>query len=267
MFYFILFLLVLFVSFILHSVFIPILFLLFLFHKFDIYKFLYLKFCDYRKKIFELKNGTYFKRIYGIQGIVGSYGQGKTIHMCKTYYDLIKPTKYHNPDNYIFISNFGLCDTIPFVTLADVLDFYKMALEEGKGLIIFWDEIQNEFPESDRNFPLAFRVLLTQNRKNYGVRIIWSTQDYTRVNKNIRLMTDTITDMRCFFERLMLARVYKRRVYDDFYNSVSLSNKTKKKSVIFTAYAQTDKLRNMFDSFKMLDVAKNILDLNNNVNS
>lgn len=263
MLYFILTLFVLFISIVTHNLFILFIYILYILYKFDIYRFIILKFIDYRKKILELKVGTYFKRIYGVCGVVGSYGQGKTIHMCKMFHDLKRRSKYHNPDNYIFISNFGLTDTIPFLTLQDVLDYYKIAVQENKGLIVFWDEIQNEFPESDRKFPLIFRVLLTQNRKNYGVRIIWSTQDYTRVNKNIRLMTDTITDMRCFFERLMIARVYKRRVYDDFYNSVSLNNKTKKKSVIFTVYAQTDKLRNAFNSFTMLSSAKDILGISN----
>ncbi len=209
----------------------------------------------------EVRGGTYFKRIYGVYGVVGEYGQGKTIEMSRLYLSLSSAGKFYDPNDYVFISNYGLGDTLPFKDLTDVINYYRDAVSEGKGLVVFWDEIQNEFPENDRGFPLAFRVLLTQNRKNKGVRVIWSTQDYTRVNKNLRLMTTQITEMSCKLGRYMCCRHYKRAVYEDMYNTTDILRKVKKRPVFTSYYIQTDKLRNLFDSFKMLDIAKKNLGL------
>lgn len=208
-----------------------------------------------------LKDGTYFKRMYGVYGIVGEYGQGKTIEMSREYLHLQHKTAFHNPDDYIFISNFELADTEHFNDLNDVMSYYRIAQIQGKGLIVFWDEIQNEYPENDRAFPQAFRTLLTQNRKGKGVRLIWSTQDYTRVNKNIRLMTTGISHMRCFFGRYMIRRYYNRAVYEDYYACTDMMQKAKRKPLRTEIYIQTDKMRSVFDSFKMLDVAKERLGL------
>lgn len=208
-----------------------------------------------------LKDGTYFKRMYGVYGIVGEYGQGKTIEMSREYLHLQHKTAFHNPDDYIFISNFDLVGTEHFKDLSDVMSYYRIAQYNGKGLFVFWDEIQNEYPENDRAFPQAFRTLLTQNRKGKGVRLIWSTQDYTRVNKNIRLMTTGISHMRCFFGRYMIKRYYNRAVYEDYYACTDMMQKAKRKPLRTEIYIQTDKMRSVFDSFKMLDVAKERLGL------
>ena len=224
--------------------------------KYKFFGFICVKFKDFCNYLRDIHSGTYFKRIYGIYGVVGEYGQGKTIEMSRQFLKLKHKSKFHNPDNYIFISNYGLSDSLPFKTLADVLAYYRMAVKENKGLIIFWDEIQNEFPENDKSFPMEFRVLLTQNRKFYGVRLIWSTQDYTRVNKNLRLMTTVVTQMRCILGRYMIASLFKRAVYEDYYSTTDIGRKIKKRSFYTYNYIQTDQLRSVFDSFKMLDISK-----------
>lgn len=209
----------------------------------------------------EIKNGTYFRRIYGVYGIVGEYGQGKTVEMAREYLHFQHKTVFHNPDDYIFVSNFDLADTQHFENLSDVMKYYALALNTGKGLVVFWDEIQNEYPENDRAFPQAFRALLTQNRKGKGVRLIWSTQDYTRVNKNIRLMTTQVNQMRCFFGRYMIRSIYNRATYEDYYACTDVMQKVKRKPLRTHIYIQTDEIRSVFDSFKMLNVAKKHLQL------
>lgn len=220
-----------------------------------------IKIKDGFRLISDIKSGTYFKRMYGVYGVVGEYGQGKTIEMAREYLHLQRKTVFHNPNDYIFISNFNLADTQYFENLGDVMKYYKIAMSCGKGLVVFWDEIQNEYPENDRAFPQAFRTLLTQNRKGKGVRLIWSTQDYTRVNKNIRLMTTRISQMRCFFGRYMIRRVYNRAIYEDFYACTDVMQKAKRKPLQTHIYIQTDDMRAVFDSFKMLNIAKKHLQL------
>lgn len=230
----------------------------FIFHL-KIFNFLFYKIYDLISLFKAVKAHTYFKRIYGAYGVVGEYGQGKTIYMARDYLRLSKKRLFHNPDNYIIISNFCLGDTLPFTNLDDVCNYYRIALKEGKGLVCYWDEIQNEYPENDRFFPQEFRTLLTQNRKNKGVRLIWSTQDYTRVNKNIRLQSTVITHMRCFFSRYMIAKKYRRANYEDFYNTTDISKKIRKRPLSTIFFIQDNSIRKLFDSFKMLDSAKKIL--------
>lgn len=211
----------------------------------------------------DVRAGTYFARKYGAYGVVGEYGQGKTIYMALDYLRLQRRKLFHNPADYIFISNFGLGNTAPFKTLDDVVNWYRVALDQNKGLVVYWDEIQNEYPENDRFFPQEFRTLLTQNRKNKGVRLVWSTQDYTRVNKNIRLQSTMIIQMRCFFSRYMIAKKFRRASYEDMYNTVELSKRLKKRPLATEIFIQDKKIRCLFDSFKMLDSARKILGLDN----
>ena len=213
--------------------------------------------------ISDIATGKYFKRYYGIYGVVGEYGQGKGVALAHQYTDIIKPRKLfgryiHNPDNYIFISNCYMKGCTSFETLADVMKFYNEAMSSGKGLVVFWDEIQNEFPENDRNFPPQFRFLLTQNRKLRGVRIVWTSQDYTRVNKNIRLMTTSVRHMRTYFKRYTIEKVYKRFVYEDLYNTTDIRQRVRKIPQKINIIVQTDKLRDCFNSFEILDSAKKI---------
>lgn len=236
-------------------------YILFVLYLFKIYHLFVIKIKDLFVFFKNVSTGTYFKRIYGVYGYVGEYGQGKTICLAKQHSKLLKRKLFYNPDNYIFISNFGLSGTRHFNNLSDVVEYYRTAVNSGKGLVIYWDEVQNEYPENDRTFPQQFRILLTQNRKNKGVRLMWSTQDYTRVNKNLRLMTTRVSHLRCLFGRYMIQRIYKRDVYEDYYATVDLNLKVRKKPIWTTIFIQTDKIRNMFNSYKMLDIAKSVLGL------
>ena len=244
-----------------HNYIILFIYLLFVLYQYKIYQLILIKIKDLIALFKDIKNKTFFSRKYGIYGFVGEYGQGKTICLAKEHSKLLKRKLFYNPDAYIFISNFGLYGTEHFKDLSDVMRYYRAAVSADKGLIVYWDEIQNEYPENDRTFPAQFRVLLTQNRKNKGVRLMWSTQDYTRVNKNIRLMSTRISHLRCLFKRYMIEKIYTRAAYEDYYATTDLSRKVHKRPVRTVLFIQTDKIRSMFDSFKMLDIAKDRLGL------
>lgn len=191
------------------------------------------------------------KKLYGVDGIVGTWGSGKTVSMVNMYLEL----KKEHPEA-LYISNFGLDGTSAFVDIDDVVERYKYCTENDINLVVFWDEIQNEFPESDRNFNPMFRLLLTQNRKNAGVYFVWSTQDYTRVNKNIRLMSRYISHCRTFFNRLTRIKQYNRDDYDMYYSAVNVDRKLKVDSRRTKYFLQYDYIRNMYDSFAMLEHVK-----------
>lgn len=153
------------------------------------------------------------KNFYGVYGVVGLYGSGKSLYLSYlSYY-------YKDFEDVVIFSNIPFNNNIVyyFDNVRRLEELYNdMCL--SKNIIIFYDEIQMSFPENSKSLDSFFRLLLTQNRKNHGCRIYWTSQDYTRVNKNIRLMSLDIIVPKLFFNRLLRLRFYTRYNYERFYN-------------------------------------------------
>lgn len=186
--------------------------------------------------------------LYGIWLFCGLYGQGKT--MALTYYLSLMRKRYG--DKIYISTNYGFVDEdFPLDNWRDLLTEYD------KPVIFGYDEIQNEFNSRDyKNFPYELVKLLTQNRKGNGKQIVGTAQRYGRVDKTIReLCTHVIECKRAWFGRVTKLRKYAIDDYEQFINELGVDKK-RKIPCSRSKFIQTDELRNMYDSYKMLDSAR-----------
>lgn len=195
------------------------------------------------------RNKKYGKKlhIYGIIGIVGLYGGGKTIALSE-YLTRMK-NKYG--DKILIATNY--C----FLGEDFSINSWKDLLKEYDKPIIFgYDELQNEFNSREyKDFPTELMTLLTQNRKGNGKQIIYTTQDYTTVDKNFRRLTQKVWACKTRLGRYTSVRMYDRENFEQLDHEVNVNRKMKIRNRRYS-FIQTDNLRNSYDSFKMLESAK-----------
>lgn len=195
-----------------------------------------------------LKNPRGHKlHLYGIWLLCGLYGGGKT--MALSYY-LTKMRKRYG--NKIYIStNYGFKgEDFPINSWRDLLTEYD------RPVIFGYDEIQNEFNSRDyKNFPYELVKLLTQNRKGHGKQIIGTAQRYVRVDKVIRELCTHVVECKTLAGRWTRMRKYDVWDYEEMLHQTDVLKKHKVHSKR-SSFIQTDKLRDSYDSFQMLETAK-----------
>lgn len=208
---------------------------------------LYWKFKDIKTS---LKNKNEKKiHLYGIYGFFGLPGHGKTISMT---YELMNLRRKYGNDIYIF-TNYGfLEEDKPFDNWRMLLDTYD------KPCIFAWDEVQNEFNSRDfKNFPIELLTLLTQNRKGNGKRIYYTAQRYNRVDKVFRELSFLVGDCRTIFGRYTRVRWFDTEDYEMLQSTPNVNLRMKIKPRKTSKFIQTDFIRNNYDSYQMLESAKN----------
>lgn len=208
-----------------------------------IFEFFKWKFID----LYRVKKYGRNLHIYGIIGIVGLYGGGKTIALSQ-YLTRMKE-KYG--DEILISTNYCFNkEDFPLTSWKDLLKEYD------KPIIFGYDELQNEFNSREyKDFPIELMTLLTQNRKGKGKQIIYTTQDYTTVDKNFRRLTQKVWACKTRFGRYTSVRRYDRENFEQLDKEVNVNRKMKIRSSRYS-FIQTDDLRNSYDSFKMLESAK-----------
>lgn len=187
--------------------------------------------------------------LYGIYGYFGLPGFGKTMAMS---WELLELRKKYKDKIYIF-TNYGFKgEDRPF-------DNWRMLLETyDKPAIFAWDEVQNEFNSRDyKNFPVELLTLLTQNRKGNGKRIYYTAQRYSRVDKVFRELSFRVGDCKTLFGRYTRVKWYDTEDYEQLQNSYRVEDKMKMKCYKKDKFIQTDDIRNSYDSYQMLESAKN----------
>lgn len=192
--------------------------------------------------------------LYGIRLVVGLYGGGKTMYM--TWYLNKMRNKYKNKIVIATNYNFKYQDH-PINSWHDLLALAQQCNDLNIPLLVGYDEIQNEFTSRDyKNFPTELLSLLTQNRKGAGVQIIATAQRYRRVDIIWRELSERVITVSTYFGRLTLAQHWNGDDYE-LINAMPDKNfaKSKAKRMGTDLIVQTDELRNMYDSFKMLKTA------------
>lgn len=186
--------------------------------------------------------------IYGIWLFCGLYGQGKT--MALSEYLTRMRRKYG--DKIYICTNYG------FIGEDFPLTDWKVLLKEYDKPIIFgYDEIQNEFSSRDyKNFPVQLVTMLTQNRKGLGKQVVGTAQRFGRVDKILRELASHVVECKTFFGRWTTTKRYDVEDYEEYLSCVDVRKKRKIPKRKYS-FIQTDKLRNCYDSFQMLDSARN----------
>ena len=178
--------------------------------------------------------------LFGIRCITGMYGQGKTIAMsyiAKSYRD-----KYG--DDVYICTNYNLeFQDFPFD------DIMLVSKQYDKPIIFFWDEVQNDFPSQEKNFPKALRQALTLNRKGNGKMFYWASQDHELVHKTIRRLTIEYGLVRTLFGRFTRVRWYLSDDYQRLFEEKDYSKKRKIHPIRVLKFIQDDYIRGCYNSY------------------
>lgn len=212
-------------------------------------EFLYWKVIDVIRYFKLKKSGELKPHLYGIYGYFGLPGKGKTMGMT---YELERLRKKYGDDIYICTNYFYYGQDFSFV------DWKQLLVEYDKPLVVAWDEVQNEFTSRNfKNFPIELLTLLTQNRKGNGIRIMYSAQRYNRVDKVFRELTQVAIDCNTVLGRYTKMRYYHWEDYEHLNVVTDIDRKIKIRPMRIKRFVQSDYMRNLYNSYKMLDSAKN----------
>lgn len=178
--------------------------------------------------------------LYGVRCITAMYGQGKTMSM--TYLATQLRKKYGN--SIYICSNYGLLiQDFAFESIEQLIKQYD------KPVVYFWDEVQNDFPATEKVFPKSVRQALTLNRKGNGKMIYWASQDHELVHKTIRRLTIEYGETRTLFSRYTRIKWYRKDDYQRKFEELDINKKMKIHPFKKDKFIQTDKLRNLYNSF------------------
>lgn len=187
-------------------------------------------------------------RLYGIYGFFGLPGKGKTMAM--SYY-LDQMRKKYKDKIYIMTNYFYKDQDFVFNSWKDLLKDYD------KPLIVAWDEVQNEFNSRDfKDFPIELLTLLTQVRKENGIQLLYTAQRWHFVDKNFRSLSFGCYECTTKLGRYTIAKMYDPIDYDNLCGENDYDKRRKIRPKKYMDFIQTKKLRDCYDSYKMLKSAK-----------
>lgn len=186
--------------------------------------------------------------LYGIYGFFGLPGKGKTMLMSKYLNDM---RKKYGDSIYIMTNYFYKGQDFPFTSWKDLLKDYD------KPLIVAWDEVQNEFNSRDfKTFPISLLTLLTQVRKKNGIQLLYTAQRWHFVDKNFRSLSFGCYECNTIMGAYTYAKMYDPVDYDNLCSQSDYDKRRKIKPIKYMDFVQTNKLRDCYDSYKMLETAK-----------
>ena len=179
---------------------------------------------------------------YGLTLYCGMQGYGKTMSMVEK----LEEIRYKYPDVTI-CTNFGYKnEDMPLIDWQQILE-----LRNPAGIVFAIDEIQNEFDVYDvRNFSTRILRTVTQQRKQ-KIKIYGTSQHFNRVSKPLREQTFEVVD--CY---TVMGRWTFQKCFDAAEYSVVLDNPERKGKLSRKwrkNFVQTDYLREIYDSYKVID--------------
>lgn len=201
------------------------------------------------KRNYDLKKQGYIKfDEYGLRLYEGAQGSGKSMSMV---HQLEEYRQYYGKSIFI-ATNFGyIHEDFSLTTFEDIPNVVLLSREKNcTGIVIGWDEIQNDFDSQTRTYPIAILRTITQQRKQ-GIKILATSQVFTRVAKAIREQTFEVVSCKTYFNRLTTQKFYKAIDYEFYINN---PDKRKKLDVLKKfSFVQTDELRELYDSYAVIN--------------
>ena len=147
-------------------------------------------------------------------------------------------------DKIYICSNFGLLiQDFAYDSLTQLKQQYD------KPIIFFWDEVQNDFPATEKVFPKEVRQALSLNRKGNGKMFYWASQDHELVHKTVRRLTIEYGVTRTIMGRYTKVRWYLSDDYIAIYEEKDIQKKMKLRPMRVDKFIQSDYLRSLYNSF------------------
>lgn len=183
---------------------------------------------------------------FGLTMYTGRQGSGKTLSLVEYLYRM--KIKY---PNVMIVTNFEYAgqDKV-FEHWTDLLN-----IRNGENGVIFAiDEIQNEFDSNSwKDFPAWVLAEITQQRKQ-RIKIIGSSQVFTRVVKQLREQCYEVVECSCISKRWIFQRAFDGAEYSDYTDSV---NKPPSLHRLWRrSFVQNDPIRSLYDTYKKIEKIK-----------
>lgn len=191
------------------------------------------------------KQGIKLFKDFGLTLFTGRQGAGKTMTL------VYEAERYRleYPNLYI-ASNFGYVhENEPLKSLADIPNAVLRANELNCiGVLILWDEIQNDFDSFSKVSKDVLRVI-TQQRKQ-SIKILGTSQVFTRVSKALREQTYEVVVCNTIMGRYTRGRFYDA---DEFSHNIDKpEDKKQLHRLRKVSFIQTDELRELYDSYAVI---------------
>ena len=218
--------------------------------------FAYYFFKDLRANQKKRKEGVTRFEEYGMTLFTGHQGGGKTMSL------VLELEKYRKKYPGIYIAtNFGYKDeNTSLRRIGDILEVIQKAKKSPDfiGVVIGWDEIQNDFDNGKKTFPVSLLRTITQQRKQ-GIKMLATSQVFTRVAKPIREQTYSVVACKTLLFRWTFQRWYDAEEFEYNINNPTARKKmfTKKKF----SFIQHDDLRKLYDSYAVIDALSDLKEL------
>ena len=193
---------------------------------------------------------------YGMTLFTGHQGGGKTMSL------VLELERYRKKYPTVYIAtNFGYnYENESLKRIDDILEVVQRIKKDPDfiGLVIGWDEIQNDFDNGTRTFPVSLLRTITQQRKQ-GIKMLATSQVFTRVAKAIREQTYSVVECKTLLFRWTFQRWYDAEEFE--YN---INNPTARKKMFAKkkfSFIQHDDLRALYNSYAVVDALTDLKDL------
>jgi len=208
-------------------------------------QFIKYKYIDFKRSRELRKLGIKEFKDFGLTLFTGRQGAGKTMTL------VFEAEKYRAEFPTLFIaSNFGYVhENMSLKSLADIPNAVLQARElNSVGILILWDEIQNDFDSFSKVSKDVLRVI-TQQRKQ-GIKILGTSQVFTRVSKALREQTYEVVVCNTIMGRYTRGRFYDA---DEFSHNIDKpEDKKQLHRLRKVSFIQTDELRELYDSYAVI---------------
>lgn len=191
--------------------------------------------------------------------LFGRQGGGKTISMVE-YLDKMKEMY---PDS-IIVTNFNYTkQDMPFTSWRQFTE-----VRNGlNGVIFAIDELQNEYNSNNwKDFPEDLLSVVTMQRKQ-RIKIVATSQVFTRVVKQLREQCYEVVECKTFFGRWTKQKCYDADDYNYIIDNPTPERKIKTRKKWKYSFVQNNFIRNLFDSYSVVESIKQKEYINRNERS